>query len=71
MRKLLLINLLVFAGLLAVAETAASLLESRQGQPLALVRLAQQLRSRATGEALSTTDCISSPRWIPPSPLQL
>jgi hypothetical protein len=33
-RKLLLINLLVFAGLVALGETAASLLQSSQGLSL-------------------------------------
>jgi len=69
-RKLLLINLLVFAGLLALAETAASLLQSRQGQPLALVRLAQQLRSSAAAPEQTPAACTSTTSWSPSSPFQ-
>jgi hypothetical protein len=69
-RKLLLINLLVFAGLVALAETAASLLQSRQGQPLALVRLAQQLRSRPAAPEQAPAACTSTTSWNPSSPFQ-
>ncbi len=70
MRKLLLINLLVFAGLLALAETAASLLQSRQGQPLALVRLARQLGSSAGAPEQTPAACTSTTSWSPSSPFQ-
>ena len=68
MRKLLLINLLVFAGLLAVVEAAASLLQSQQGQPLALVRLVQRLRSRAATSEQTTDACPVTTVWNPGSP---
>ena len=70
MRKLLLLNLLVFIGLLALAETAASLVQSRQGQPLALVRLARQLRSNAAPPEQTPADCPSTTSWNPSSPFQ-
>jgi hypothetical protein len=69
-RKLLLINLLVFAGLLALAETAAGLLQSHQGQPLALVRFARQLRSSAAPEEQTPAGCSSTTSWSPSSPFQ-
>lgn len=70
MRKLLLVNLLVFVGFLAVAETAASILQSRQGQPLALVRLARQLRSTATSPEQAPATCTSTTSWSPSTPFQ-
>ncbi len=70
MRKLLLINLLVFAGLLALAETVASLMQSRQGQPLALVRLARQLRSSSAAPEQAPAACTSTTTWSPDSPFQ-
>jgi hypothetical protein len=69
-RKLLLINLLVFAGLLALAETVASLMQSRQGQPLALVRLARQLRSSSAAPEQAPAACTSTTTWSPDSPFQ-
>ena len=43
MRKLLVVNLLVLAGLVAAAELAAALIAQQRGEPLALIRLALQL----------------------------
>ncbi len=70
MRKLLLINLLVFTGLLALAEAGASLLQTRQGQSLALVRLARQLRSGGSQQESVPNACTSTTRWNPSSPFQ-
>lgn len=70
MRRLLLINLLVFAGLIAVAETTASFIQSRRGQPLALVRLAQQLRTHADSAKQTLAGCPSTTTWGPSSPFQ-
>ena len=71
MRKLLLINVLVFAGLIALAETTASLLLSRAGEPLALVRLAQRLRSSSTPPEQASDTCTSTTTWTPSSPFEL
>ena len=70
MRKLLLINLLVFAGLLSLAETVASLLQLRQGESLALLRLAQSLRSGRAGTEQTPKGCTSTTTWSPASPFQ-
>ena len=70
MRKLLLLNLLIFAGLMALAEATASLLLSRVGEPLALVRLAQELRSSATSPESPPGKCPSTTTWNPSSPFQ-
>ena len=51
MRKLLAINLLVLAGLLAAAEVTAALIAHRQGEPLALVRLIRQLKGPRSAAA--------------------
>ena len=70
MRKLLLLNLLIFAGLMALAEATASLLRSRVGEPLAVVRLAQALRSGATSPESPPGNCPSTTAWNPRSPFQ-
>jgi hypothetical protein len=71
MRRLLLINLLVFAGLVTLAETTASLIQSRQGQPPALLRLAQRLRNSAASPSEQIpADCTSTTSWQPRSPFQ-
>ena len=70
MRKLLLINLLVFAGVVALAETAASLLQSRQGEPIAMVRMARQLRSHAAAPEQTPATCTSTTSWSPSSPFR-
>jgi hypothetical protein len=70
MRKLLLINLLAFAGFFAVSETAASLLQSQQGEPLALVRLVEQLRLRAAPLQQFMDACPVSTVWKAESPFQ-
>ena len=71
MRRLLLINMLVFGGLVALAETTASLIQTRQGQPPALLRLAKRLRSSAASPAEEIpADCSSTTSWQPRSPFQ-
>ena len=70
MRKLLLINLMVFTSLLALAEAGASLLQTRQGQSMALVRLARQLRSSGSQQESVPKACSSTTRWSPSSPFQ-
>ena len=52
MRKLLVTNLLVLAGLLALAEVMAALVAQRDGEPLAVVRLARRLK-RSTASTAS------------------
>ena len=54
MRKLLVINLAVLAGLVAAAELAAGLIAQQRGEPLALIRLARTLKSKRTNPARPT-----------------
>ena len=69
MRKLLVVNLGVLAGLLAIAEVIAALAAQQRGEPLALIRLARQLKSRGTVEAPAASDaCERKTTWDPKSP---
>jgi hypothetical protein len=70
MRRLLLINVLVFTGLVALAETAASLFQARQGESPALLRLAQGLQARSTTHEQTPAGCPSTTSWSPISPFQ-
>ena len=69
MRKLLVVNLLILASLLAIAEVIAALVGQQQGEPLALIRLARQLKSgrpNQTPTAIGT--CERKTQWSPQSP---
>ena len=69
MRKLLVINLLVLAGLLALAEVTAALMAQRQGEPLALVRLARRFKDSNASKAVdSVKGCDRQTTWEPNSP---
>lgn len=69
MRKLLAVNILVLIGLLAIAEVIASLVAQQQGEPLALVRLARQLKRGSTTQARKPSgSCDRTTRWDPESP---
>ena len=69
MRKLLVTNLLVLAGLLALAEVMASLAAQRHGEPLALVRLARRLKSAHPSKPLdSSQSCSRQTSWSPNTP---
>ena len=69
MRKLLVVNLLILASLLAIAEVIAALIGQQQGQPLALVRLARQLkRGSTTQEPAASGACDRKTSWTPQSP---
>ena len=69
MRKLLVTNLLVFAGLLALAEVTASLVAQWQGESLALVRLARRLKSANQPKPLDGSQgCGRQTRWLPNTP---
>ena len=69
MRKLLVVNLLILASLLAIAEVIAALIGQQQGEPLALVRLARQLKSGSTIEPPTAADaCERKTTWDPESP---
>lgn len=69
MRKLLVINLAVLAGLVAAAELAAGLIAQQRGEPLALIRLARTLKSKRTNPARPTDSaCARQTRWTPVSP---
>ena len=54
MRKLLVINLLVLAGLLALAEVTAALMAQWKGEPLALVRLARRFKDSNRPKAVES-----------------
>ena len=56
MRKLLVTNLLVLAGLLALAEVMAALVAQRDGEPLAVVRLARRLKRSIPSTTLDLMD---------------
>ena len=69
MRKVLVVNLIVLASLLALAETTASLLAIRKGEDLALVRLARSLKAeKAQDQATESGQCARITRWDPESP---
>ena len=69
MRKLLVVNLLILASLLAIAEVIAGLIGQQQGEPLALVRLARQIKRGSTIEPSAATDaCERKTSWDPESP---
>ena len=69
MRKVLVVNLIVLASLLALAETTASLLAARKGEDLALVRLARSLKAeKAQDQATESDQCARITRWDPESP---
>ena len=64
MRKLLVVNLLVLAGLVAAAELAAALIAQQRGEPLALIRLARSLKGKRTAPAHPTDSaCARQTRW--------
>ena len=70
MRRLLFVNLIVFGALLAVAETAASLIQTGQGETMALARLAQRLRTGTEASKQTPTDCQRKSSWSPSSPFR-
>ena len=69
MRKLLVTNLLVLAGLLALAEVMAALVAQRDGEPLAVVRLARRLKRSTPSTTLdSSQSCSRQTSWSPNTP---
>ena len=69
MRKLLITNLLVLAGLLAMAEVMAALVAQRDGEPLAVVRLARRLKRSIQSTTLdSSQSCSRQTSWSPNTP---
>jgi len=69
MRKLLVVNLVILASLLAIAEVIAALIGQQQGEPLALIRRARQLKSGGSAETpVATTACERKTSWDPESP---
>ena len=69
MRKLLVTNLLVLAGLLALAEVMAALEAQRHGEALAVVRLARRLKSAHPSKPLdSSQSCSRQTSWSPNTP---
>lgn len=69
MRKLLVTNLLVLAGLLALAELTAALIEQRHGEPLAVVRLARRLKRPSPSKSLDSSHrCSRQTNWSPSTP---
>ncbi|QNI57039.1 hypothetical protein SynBIOSU31_00118 [Synechococcus sp. BIOS-U3-1] len=69
MRKLLVVNLLILASLLAIAEVIAALVAQHKGEPLALVRLARQLKNGRTIQApKAKSACERKTSWSPQSP---
>ena len=71
MRKLLVTNLLVLAGLLSLAEVTAALIAQRHGESLALVRLARRLKSSSPPKPLDPAQaCDRETSWLPNSPFR-
>ena len=69
MRKLLVTNLLVLAGLLALAEVMAALEAQRHGEALAVVRLARRLKNSNRSKPLdSSQSCSRQTSWSPNTP---
>ena len=71
MRKLLVTNLLVLAGLLAFAEVIAALVAQRYGEPLAVLRLARRLKSSNPSKTLDLSQsCTRQTSWTPNTPYE-